>query len=290
MDWNRHKRDWPHAEASRFVVLDRQAFHIQELSGPKKAPVVLLLHGSGATTHSYADMMPHLTQHYRVVALDLPGHGFTQPMPDNRPTLPSVARKLVALLEGEDIQPALIVGHSAGAAIAVQMLGHLTEAPSAIISINGAFFPFPGLASHLFPAAAKLLFLNPFVPWAFSFGAGSTHRVEQLLSSTGSKISREGLARYQAALMSRAHVEGALAMMANWDLTDMEERLKSLPIPLHQIIGANDGTISPNAARRAGKLLPQGQIEVVPNTGHLVHEEQPEHVAELILQFATAAA
>jgi len=290
MDWNRHKRDWPHAETSSFVVLDRQAFHIQELSGPKSAPTILFLHGSGATTHSYADMIPLLAKDYRVVALDLPGHGFTQPMPDNRPTLPRVAKKLVTLLEGEGIQPALIVGHSAGAAIAVQMLDYLAETPRAIISINGAFFPFPGLLNHLFPAAAKLLFLNPFVPWAFSFGAGSTHRVEQLLSSTGSKISPEGLARYQAALMSRAHVEGALAMMANWDLTDMEERLKSLPIPLHQIIGANDGTISPNAARRAERLLPRGKVHVVPDTGHLVHEERPKLVADLILEFALTAA
>ncbi|MEN0040499.1 MAG: alpha/beta fold hydrolase BchO [Pseudomonadota bacterium] len=290
MDWNRHKRDWPHAGNSRFVIQKGQAFHVQELPGPKGADTVLLLHGSGATTHSFADVMTLLAKHYRVFALDLPGHGFTQPMPDNRPTLPRVARKLAELMENEGIQPDLIIGHSAGAATAVQMLDHLPKPPQAIISINGAFFPFPGLASHLFPAAAKLLFLNPFVPWAFSFGAGSARRVENLLASTGSKISPQGLARYQAALMSRAHVEGALALMANWDLSEMEERLRNLPIPLHQIIGANDGTISPKAAGRAGKLAQEGEIEIVPDTGHLVHEEKPELVVDLILDIASAPA
>jgi magnesium chelatase accessory protein len=74
LDWEREASTWPHHETSRFVMADRVRFHVQ-VAG--RGPVCLLLHGTGASTHSWRNVMPLLKQHFTVVMPDLPGHGFT---------------------------------------------------------------------------------------------------------------------------------------------------------------------------------------------------------------------
>ena len=285
MDWLKHGASWPHREHSKFVVCDQTRWHMQKMGD---GPDLLLLHGSGATTHSYAGLMPLLAKEFTVTAIDLPGHGFSSPLGSGQPTLKRVGEAVAALMQQEAMQPELIVGHSAGAAIAVQMVAKCGLTPEKLVSINGAFYPFPGLAGSVFPMAAKLLFLNPFVPKLFSFSADYFGRVESLIDATGSKLSREGLSFYEKAMSSSDHVEGALALMAHWDLEPMASQIAALDIPMLQIIGLADGTISPNAARDTQRLLKHGSRKDFVGKGHLVHEESPEDVAETILEFSLA--
>ena len=78
MDWARDGRDWPHHQHSRFVSSGGRRWHVQQWPAPSAhAPQLLLLHGTGASTHSWRDLVPLLARHAGVVALDLPGHGFT---------------------------------------------------------------------------------------------------------------------------------------------------------------------------------------------------------------------
>lgn len=283
MDWSRESHSWPNSDASRFVDLDGMRWHIQQMG---EGPQIVLLHGSGATTHSFGKLLPDLARSFDITAIDLPGHGFTTPMSGGRPSLPGVSRALAQLLLHEKIAPAVIAGHSAGAAIAVYATADNLWAPEALVAINGAFYPFAGFAGHIFPAAAKLLFLNPLAPRLFAFGAGSRRRVVDLIRSTGSKLDDEGIDFYQRALMSSRHVEGTLAMMANWDLAPMERHLQALDVPLLQIIGGRDGTVDPGSARHTAALLAKGEIRVFEDCGHLVHEEKPDAVADAIRRFA----
>jgi len=283
MDWLRHGKNWPNAQFSRFVTCEKTRWHVQSTG---TGPDILLLHGSGATTHSFADMFAPLAQNFSVTAIDLPGHGFSSPIGNRRPSLRNVASAVSALMEQESIAPQIIVGHSAGAAIAVQCVSDGGLTPQKLVSINGAFYPFPGFAGSVFPIAARLLFLNPFVPKLFSFGAGNYSRVENLIRSTGSKLSTDGVRLYQSALQSSDHVDGALALMAHWNLEPMAEMLSKLTLPTLQIIGMSDGTVSPEAASRTEKLLQFGHRHNFSGKGHLVHEEEPDEVARLISEFA----
>ncbi len=282
MNWTRDRAGWPNADASRIVEIDRMRWHVQQMGS---GPPVLLLHGTGATTHSYAALMPLLAERYAVTAIDLPGHGFTGRITSGSPALPNVARAIAGLLDREGIVPQAVVGHSAGAAIAVHMSGEKLVDPKALVAINGAFYPFPGFAGHIFPAAAKLLFLNPFAPRLFAFGAGRRRRVVDLIASTGSTLDERGIDLYQRALTSSDHVEGTLAMMAHWNLNDMQRRLAALDLPLLQIVGGRDATIDPAAANRTADVLQHGEMRTFDGCGHLVHEEKPAEVAETIAEF-----
>lgn len=289
MNWERHGATWPNHNLSRFEVVDRTRFHVQRTHPARDLPKMLILHGSGATTHSLAALIDTLQMDFEILAPDLPGHGFSGPIAAQRPTLPNVALCLGELLQHEEFVPDVLVGHSAGAAIAVQMQINGQIKGQSIVSINGAFYPFPGMAGHLFPAMARLLFLNPFTPRLFAFGASNRNRVEDLIDSTGSKISAAGIDFYHRAISDAEHVEGTLAMMANWDLEPMAKMLRRLNVPVLQIIGGKDGTISPESADKAARLLRFESRVTFPDKGHLVHEEVPEEVAKEILHFSHVA-
>ena len=107
--WERDGADWPNRTASRFVASSGLTWHVQEM-GAADAPVLLLLHGTGAATHSWAGLAPLLAARFRVVAPDLPGHGFTGTPPGHGLSLPAMARRTGALLEAIGARPSEVAG------------------------------------------------------------------------------------------------------------------------------------------------------------------------------------
>ena len=118
LDFERDGKDWPNRQASRFVKAAGLTWHVQIMG---QGPVVLLVHGTGASTHSYGKLAQILAKSFTVVVPDLPGHGFTDLPPTRRLSLPCMAADLRQLLNALGVKPVLSVGHSAGAAILVQM-------------------------------------------------------------------------------------------------------------------------------------------------------------------------
>lgn len=281
--WERDGRDWPNREASRFVRAAGLHWHVQ-ISGD--GPVVLLLHGTGASTHSWAGLAPLLARRFTVVAPDLPGHGFTSVLSSDRLSLPGMARSVDKLLQALAVTPSLAVGHSAGAAILIRMCLDGRIELQGLVSLNGALLPFAGLAGQLFPPMAKVLFLNPLTPRLFAWSAGDRSRVERLIGDTGSTLDSGGVALYQRLFLSHEHVAGALGMMANWDLKPLERELPRLTTPLVLVTGANDRAIAPATARRVGALVPAAEVISLADLGHLAHEERPAAVADIVIGLA----
>ena len=88
---------------------------------------MLLLHGTGSGNFSWRGMLPELAEHFTVIAPDLPGHAFTSRGPDGALSLPGMAEGLRALMLQLQLTPQVIVGHSAGAAIAAHMALHFDQ-------------------------------------------------------------------------------------------------------------------------------------------------------------------
>ena len=193
--WEVEGRDWPNRAHSRFVDTGRVRWHVQVM-GPEdeNTPSLLLLHGTGAATHSWRALAPLLAEQFTIVAPDLPGHGFTAGRPAGGLSMPALARAVVDLLRTLKIEPDIIVGHSAGAAIAIRMAIDGLAAPRAIVGLDAALLPFPGLAAKLFPSLARLLFVNPLAPHFFArLGRTRGETARFLHRSTGSRIDAEGM-------------------------------------------------------------------------------------------------
>lgn len=284
--WERDGRDWPNREASRFVSVAGLRWHVQQTG---RGPVLLLLHGTGASTHSWRALMPILASKFTVIAPDLPGHGFTETPTRQGLSLRGMANGIGELLQALALYPDIVVGHSAGAAVMIRMSLDGVITPRALVSLNGALLPFRGLASQFFSPLAKLLVRNPLVPRLFAWHASDRSAVERLLDSTGSKIDRDGVELYRRLVSSPRHVAATLAMMANWDLEPLVRDLPKLKTPLLLVVGGNDRAISTDQAFRIRERIPSAKVEYLRGLGHLAHEERPEQMAQLIVGWAPSA-
>ena len=281
MDWARDLPDWPFAEASRRQRHRPHDWHIQEHG---QGPTLLLLHGAGATTHTWRDLIPRLSENHHVVAVDLPGHGFTRIGSHSRLGLHTTAEDIAALCKHQGWTPQVLIGHSAGAAVALNLAQHLPGTP-ALIGINAALDRFEGMAGWLFPMLAKLLALNPLTAVAFSLGGARPDRARNVIRATGSKLSDEGLAYYSRLLGNRSHVDGTLQMMSRWNTDALWDRLPQIDNPTLLITGDNDTAVPPDVSDRAAHLLPNATRIRLQNLGHLAHEEDPEQICDIILNW-----
>ena len=281
--WSRDGGDWPNREASAFVEAAGIRWHVQRMG---EGPPLLLLHGTGAATHSWRGLMPILARQFAVIAPDLPGHGFTQSPPSHRLSLPGMAADVNQLLRVLDVKPAIAVGHSAGAAILARMCLDGKIAPRLLASLNGAFMPFGGVANQLLSPLARLLVINPLVPRFFAWQASHAGAVERLIQNTGSTIDPHGIAFYRKLVRSPAHVAAALQMMANWRLQPLLHDLPRLKTNLLLVAADNDRSVSPDVARQVREIQPSATIEHLPGLGHLAHEERPHAIADLVTRYA----
>jgi len=281
MDWNAHKATWPHAGLSQFIQLPGQRWHLQRAGS---GPVLLLLHGTGASTHSWRDLIIPLAAHFTVLCPDLTGHAFSSRHASQPSSLPHIARNLNALLEHLQLWPQAVIGHSAGAAIGAQLLlDQPHKARATLIGLNPAWLPLQGVSGWLFPAAAHVLALNPLTAPVFARLGARPGVVQSLIASTGSTLDARGLAYYQQLLQSPGHVHGVLQMMRAWRLDALARALPQLKGPVYIHLGANDRTVGPEQAERACSLLPQAQVMRFAGLGHLAHEEAPSRTCAQLL-------
>ncbi len=276
MRWPKDAHNWPMAELSRFVLHRPHRWHIQEGG---KGKTLLLIHGAGGASQSWRGLMPLLMQSHHVVAIDLPGQGFTQLGARQRCGLDHISEDLLALIRHQGWVPRAIIGHSAGAAIALRLaeLG----VPGQVIGINAALGTFKGVAGWLFPAMAKLLALTPFAATIFA-GSMTEQKVRSLIRGTGSVLDDAGIGLYLRLSSDRAHVDGTLTMMAQWQLDGLLARLPQIETPVTLIVGETDGAVPPVTSHDAALALPTATVISLPGLGHLAHEEDPATVAGLI--------
>ncbi len=282
LDWLTDGRDWPNRDASRFVRCGAIRWHVQVL-GEEQLPAVVLIHGTGASTHSWRDVAPLLANSFRVIAFDLPGHGFTQGERADF-SLPGIASAAAQMLKSLGVAEAIGVGHSAGAAILLQMALDDNVRFGAVVTFNGALRPIKG--DFLFSPLAKALFSNPVVPRVFSAWARHTGVTGRMVDRTGGMIDRRGRDLYMRLLADPAHVAGALGMMAHWDLAPLQRRLSAISCPVTLVATENDPLVPASVSREAAARIPRSQVVMVRDGGHLLHEVRPQFAAQIIRERA----
>lgn len=271
---------WPHRAASRRIRAAGHDWHVQQMG---TGPQVLLLHGAGGATHSWRHLMPILARSLCCLAPDLPGQGFTRTGRRGRAGLEPMAQDLWALADDQGWQVRAIIGHSAGAALALRMAD--LRPVAAVAGINAALGQFQGVQGLLYPVMARALALAPFVPTLFARLSGTEAKVARLLAATGSPLDPEGRRLYRHLVADPRHVEGTLAMMADWSLDSLLARLPQMTTPTLLITSDRDHAVPCTISQRAAARLPHAEYHEIKGFGHLVHEEDAPRVAELILAF-----
>lgn len=274
---------WPNRDSSRFIETGDATWHVQRKG---HGSALLLLHGTGSSTHTWAEMLPLLAASHDVVAIDLPGHGFSSPLSDGSMSLQSISAALARLLKVLAVEPSTAIGHSAGAAIALQLALREDATERSIIGINAALRPYGGAFAGLFAPLAKSMVRVPFLPSLVARRARSRAVVRRMLESTGSVPTDNAVDFYQQLLTNEQHVAATLRMMGDWDLRSLVDDIAPIAPACHLIVADRDRAVAPRQAYEVQRLYPEISVTRLAGVGHLANEERPDLVAQHVARLA----
>jgi magnesium chelatase accessory protein len=268
--------DWPDRIHSEFLTHDGIRWHVQRWGD---GPLILLLHGTGGGTHSWAAVTPHLAASYRILSIDLPGHAFSFVSADveraQQPfSLPGMARVVGRLLAHLGEQPIIALGHSAGVAVLLRMALDGVIAPARIVGVCPALVAPPAWYITLLAPMIGALAERSAVADGAAQLASVTGIVAPLLASTGSRLTAPQMARYRALCAQPGHVHAALTMMAQWDLQALHRAIHALAVPLQLVAARGDRWIPLAQLSAAVQGIPHMSLHVEAG-GHLLPEEDP---------------
>lgn len=275
---------WPNKDRSRALQVGRLRFWLIDTGPPPDAPaapVLLLLHGTGASGHSFHRTIPALSRRYRLIVPDLPGQGCTASPGFRRLGLDDMAKDLWALCDALGIAPLCIIGHSAGAAIGLRM-AELRPIPCGVIGLNAALSEFDGAAGFFFPLLARGLARMPLAASAISALSGRPGAVDRILAGTGSPLDPISRAMYLRLVRDADHVTGTLGMMAQWRLQGLMARLPQMESPVWLIASEGDRAVPAQVSADAARRMPNCQLVILPKLGHLAHEEAEDGLSGVI--------
>jgi len=238
-------------------------------------PPVLLLHGLGSCAADWAPQRSVLEARYRVIAVDLPGHG-ASPLPSGRLTIEGMAEAVAALGGAVTAEPAHVVGLSLGACVALRLA---LQAPARVRSLT-LVNPFarvrPGGPADVARMARRLVLLG-----AAPMPALAAHVARGLFPWP------EQRALYDAAVASLAATprRGYAAAMRALARFDARGQLAAVRAPTLIVAGDRDRVVPLGAKLRLGAAIPGARVEVVPASGHATPYDQPEAFNRLLLEF-----
>ena len=266
-------------------------------SGGDGTPL-LLLHGCSFSKFVWRNVIHRLSDRFRCVAPDLLGLGNTETDAGADWSLPAQADAIIGLLDRLGLGRVAIVGHDQGGAIAQLIAIHHPDRVSALVLADAeAYDNWPSAEELPFIRVTQLPVIGPLVLWAWSrrplfrWALGEGKAVHDRSVLTGELVDGY-IAANLATAPKRAKTRRFLATQldpANEAHTHhLADALHKIEAPTLILWGDGDVHFPPDWARRLAADIPgTTRVEILPATGHLVMEEQPDHVANLIREFLT---
>jgi pimeloyl-ACP methyl ester carboxylesterase len=252
--------------------------------GPREAPPLLLIHGSGASGASWSPVVPALTDHLHVIRVDLPGCG--QSPPARSYDVPVQAGRVAALLDDLGVRPVTVVGHSSGGYVATALAEQRPDLVRSLALISTGPAPDAFLRQ---PLILRILLAPPLGP--ILWPRRSDAMIRGAIRATAARrvdipddvVADLGRITYRA---FRTVLRRNTAYITE---RSVPERLAALDVPVLVIFGAADPRWEPSSAHRYD-AVPTARVELLPGVGHLPMLEAPEATSELLLGFTATAA
>ncbi len=273
----------------RFVQVGGYAIHYQD-DGPADAPPVLLAHGFGASLFTWrAQRRALLEAGFRVIATDQLGAGASERAIGPVYTTQQQAALLLGVLDALGVEAAMVVGHSYGGRVAMQLA---LDAPARVRALA---LIAPEAYATARPPIAQAVVL-PLLGYALAFYATAPRLVRpglQMVSRSRAWLTDAAVQGYAAPAAVRGSTQAQI-----WHARSPKDRPGEPPVParLAQIAqrtlilwGERDPVFPAADGQRLAATLPNAALQILPGAGHLPHEEQPDAVNAALLDFLAGA-
>jgi pimeloyl-ACP methyl ester carboxylesterase len=273
---------------SRFVTVDGLQVHYKEAGNGLQA--LILLHGFGASLFSWHKVMQPLAEYGRVVAYDRPAFGLTsRPMPGewqgaNPYPAEAQAKMLLAFMDELGIQRAILVGNSAGGAIALLAALEAPERVSALVLVDAAVYESGGAPSALLPLlrTPQMRHLGPLVTQTFIARGNDLIR---LAWHNPTRVTSETLAGYRRPLQVENWDRALWELTAATRPLGLAARLGDATQPALVLTGDDDHIVAPENSIRLARELRNSELTVLPHCGHVPQEECPQSLLTAVGRF-----
>jgi pimeloyl-ACP methyl ester carboxylesterase len=270
-------------------VEDGGRIHVVERGA---GPPLVLLHGIMLSSALWVHQFRDLADHHRVIAIDLRGHG--QSLPGSAPPgIATMASDVAAVLEALAVEHAVVVGHSMGGMVALQLACDLpvVERRRRIDGIvltsttAGPFATVPGftgVARVTGPATARALLIGERVGakalpsrdlrwWLTRLGFGADAPAVQV--------------RFVEAMHRGTPTRTLSDLIPPLATFDLSGRLGQLDLPVLVVVGSHDRLTAPRMARRLAAALPEAALVELPRCGHMPMLERRHEFSRLVDEF-----
>ncbi|MDE1172440.1 MAG: alpha/beta hydrolase [Parvibaculaceae bacterium] len=277
--------------ASQFITLpDGATAHVRD-EGNKSGPALVLVHGSNASLQTWEPWVKLLGGRFRVVSLDLPGHGLTGAVPNGDYSREGMAAFVHEVTQKLGLMHYAIAGNSMGGGIAALYAELYPAELTSLILVDAAGLPRTLGAPEKLPLAftlARTPVLRTLMRWSMS------HRIIEegvrKAFSDQSKVTPEMIGRYEdlnQCCGNRAATVIRFSRAENDSL--LEARLDEIRVPTLILWGDRDGLIPVAYAHEYARLITGAKLIIYPGVGHIPMEEIAEQSAGDVRSFLEAA-
>jgi len=283
--------DWAdkihHAANSHFTEVDGATIHYQEF-GDAGDPTLILIHGYTASTYVWKTVAPMLADAgFHVVAIDLPGFGYSDKPAWFEYTIASQARIVERFMNRLGIGKATIIGSSYGGAVASTLALDYAERVERLVLVgavcNDEILDNPLLKLASIPVLGEVL-----TPFVLDSKALSKRRMKETFAPANQHlVTDERVESVTRPLRAKDAHHSVLASARSWDANRIQEDAHLINQPTLLVWGENDSVIPVRNGECLYDSMLNSRLVVLKDCGHLPQEEKPERFVELVSEFCT---
>ncbi len=265
--------------ASRFLDVDGCLIHYRDVGAGKP---LILLHGSFSSLHVFEPWVTILEKNFRVISMDLPGHGLSGESPDNDYSMDMFVRYLHRLLVHLNIRSATLAGNSLGGWLAWEFTVANPERVDHLVLINAAGFIESGSVPFPF-RIARIPLLNKVVKYTAHKRIIETYLKQ--VHHTRECITDAMIGRYYDMANRESNVRAFYHFVNQESIADHTPLLSRIRVPVLIMWGEEDRWIPVKYGHKFHKAIPGSQLVIFEKTGHVPMEEIPKTSARELIAF-----
>jgi len=272
---------------SSFVAVNKMDVHFRDEGVQTDTIPIVLIHGTGASLHTFNSWSDRLKKSNRIIRVDLPAYGLTGPFPDENYTMANYTAFLKDFLIALNIKQCVLAGNSLGGAIAWNFTLEQPSMVTKLILINASGYPIASKSVPIAFSLAKIPVINKLLTFITPrFLVRSS--VENVYFDN-SKVTDLVVERYFNLTLRAGNRKAFVDRLKIPKDTSTHKNIKNIQQPTLILWGAEDLLIPVENAYKFQEDLPNNTLVILENTGHTPMEESPlESLAPVISFLKTA--